>query len=125
MIMTGCNFNNPANIHHGAPFTLEDTSITTIKEMDTTYTRLIRYNQPVRVKGTIKYQCKIKGSWAFIDDTTGLVFINFAATSPNISIPKHQLRNPIVIEGHVKPDNTVVNDYHILPYAFEFLPIPK
>jgi hypothetical protein len=119
-IISGCSRQTELFNHQGLPFT-ENLKTITIKELDKTYPQYLRNKSRIRIQGTIKYQCKIRGLWAFIDDTTGLIFVDFAPTTPSISLSTHQYSYPIIIEGLLTPDETVLNNYHIIPTGYEFI----
>jgi hypothetical protein len=119
LFIAGCGNRAEVFTHRGLPFT-ETLKTVTIKELDKTYPTYVRGKQPVRIQGKIKYQCKIKGLWAFVDDGSGLLFIDFEPATPNIALPTHQYPYTITIEGRITPDETVLNNYHIIPTAYEF-----
>ena len=89
-----------------------------ISEVDKNYKRYLRSNTLVQIQGKITHQSKALGNWAYVEDDTGMVLINFDRTSPNFSLPLNKVGNTITVEGRVSPDDTVINEYLLIPAAY-------
>jgi hypothetical protein len=122
LLTVGCGKYNRHCQHVGQPFQLKPEQTSLIKDLDKDYIKIVRQKTPVRIQGVIKYQCRIKGAWAFIDDGSSMVFVDFMAPTGNILLPTKQYQNPIIIEGRLVIDDTVLNNYHLIPYAYEYIP---
>jgi len=123
VLLFGCSQKTAVDVfeHNGLPFIYEDKWTMEISYLDKYYRYFIGKNKPVRFKGEIVYQGKLKGAWAFVEDDTGMVFVDFMASSPNILLPVEQRKEEVIIEGHLHLDDTILNNYKIVPYAYEFI----
>ena len=60
-----------------------------------------------------------------VEDKTGMVFVDFLSSSPNIFLPVEQREEELVIEGRLEVDDTILNGYKVIPYAYQFVePLP-
>jgi hypothetical protein len=89
-----------------------------ISEIDRVYQRYAKNKTLVQVRGKIIYQSKTTGSWAFVEDDTAMVLLDFASASPNFSLPLRQTGKMITVEGRVSLDDTVINDYLLIPTTY-------
>lgn len=90
-----------------------------ISELDKNYKRLVKNKTLVQLKGKIIQQSKTPPHWAFIEDDTGIVLLDFAATSPNLSLPPKQINKTLIIEGFISPSETIINEYLIIPTTYK------
>jgi hypothetical protein len=119
LLMGGCAHDVRFD-HIGLPFVVPVEKTLSIQDLDTNYRNYIKLKTPVRVMGSVKYQCQIRGAWAFIEQSDRLVFVDFASSSPNILLPTKRDSRPLIVEGLLKPDDTVLNKYRLVPVAFEY-----
>lgn len=119
ILLAGCGPDRRFD-HVGNPFTVPAEQSVSIAALDATYRQYIRQRVPVRLTGTVKYHCQIRGAWAFIEQGDRLAFIDFASSSPNILLSTKKIAYPLVVEGMVVADDTVLNKYHIVPTGFEY-----
>ena len=92
-----------------------------ISEIDKNYKRYLRNNTLVQIRGTIVYQSKALGNWAYVEDDTGMVLLNLNNTSPNFLLPLNKVGKTITVEGLLYPDDTVINEYLIVPITYFFI----
>lgn len=119
LLLLGCGHDVRLN-HVGVPFIIPTDKTISILDLDGQYRRFIKTKTPVRLMGSVKYQCQIRGAWAFIEQGERLVFVDFASTSPNILLPTKKVSRPLIVEGLILPDDTVLNKYRLVPVAFEY-----
>ena len=91
-----------------------------ISEINKNYKRYLRGNTLVQIRGTIVYQSKALGNWAYVEDDTGMALLNFDHTSPNFTLPLNKVGSTITVEGRVSPDDTVIDEYLIIPVTYLF-----
>lgn len=119
ILLSGCG-QDVRFVHYGAPFTIASEQTLSIQDLDSQYRRFIKTKTPVRVMGLVKYQCHIRGAWAFLEQGERLLLVDFSRTSPNVFLPVRKTSRPLVVEGLVLADDTVLNKYCIVPLAFEY-----
>ena len=90
-----------------------------INTIDKDYKRLARNKTTVQVKGKIIHQSKTAPGWAFIEDDTAIVLLDFETASANIILPAKQIGKTLTVEGYVSPDETVINEYLIVPVTYK------
>ncbi|MDR1453384.1 MAG: hypothetical protein LBJ25_05365 [Candidatus Margulisbacteria bacterium] len=90
-----------------------------ISELDKNYKRHAKAQTLVQIRGKIIYQSKTTGGWAFVEDDTGLVLLDFEATSPNFTLPPQQLGQTLTAEGRVSLDESVINEYLLIPLSYK------
>ena len=106
--------------HFGAAFVVPFEQTMAIQDLDQQYMRYLSRRQPVRLMGDIKFQCKIRGDWAFVSQGDHLLLVDFASSSPNILLPIETVGKPLMVEGYITTDDTVLNKYHLIPTGFEY-----
>jgi hypothetical protein len=90
-----------------------------ISELDKNYKRYAKARTIVQIRGKIIYQSKTTGGWAFVEDDTGTVLLDFEPASPNFSLPLKQLGKTLTAEGRVSLDESVINEYLIVPVSYK------
>lgn len=90
-----------------------------INIIDRNYKQLIRNKNIVQIKGEIIHQSKADTSWAFIEDNTGTALLDFSAVSTNIFLPPQSIGSTIIVEGRISADDTVMNEYVIVPSTYQ------
>jgi hypothetical protein len=95
-----------------------------ISELDKNYKQYAKAKTLVQIRGKIIYQSRTTGGWAFVEDDTGTVLLDFEPTSPNFTLPLKQLGKTLTAEGRVSLDESVINEYLLVPttYKLEITP---
>lgn len=119
LLLAGCT--HDVNLDHkGSAFSVPFEKTMSIQDLDKQYRQYLFRKIPVRIMGEVKYQCHIRGAWAFLAQGDNLVLIDFASSSPNILLPTRKINSLLMVEGLVTQDDTVFNKYHLIPTAFEY-----
>jgi hypothetical protein len=119
ILLTACA-NHKYQAHFGQAFLIPFEQTLSFEQLDQQYTRYIARHLPVRLMGGVKFQCKIRGDWAFLTHGDSLVLVDFASSSPNILLPIETVVKPLMIEGYIVSDDTVLNKYRLIPTGFEY-----
>ncbi|MDR2428975.1 MAG: hypothetical protein LBD62_04140 [Candidatus Margulisbacteria bacterium] len=90
-----------------------------ISELDKNYKRYAKAQTLVQIRGKIIYQSKTTGGWAFVEDDTGTVLLDFEPASPNFTLPPKQLGKTLTAEGRVSLDESVINEYLLIPTTYK------
>jgi hypothetical protein len=90
-----------------------------ISELDKNYKQYAKAKTLVQIRGKIIYQSRTTGGWAFVEDDTGTVLLDFEPTSPNFTLPLKQLGKTLTAEGHVSLDESVINEYLVVPISYK------
>lgn len=117
MSIFGCQKKELPIEHFGKPFICA--GLNDPLELEKNQNIYIRRRIPVRVRGVIKYHDAVLGHWAFLRTTTSLIYVDFSSVSANITLPKRKISKELIIEGHMISDETVLNGYALIPYAYE------
>ncbi|GBR72544.1 hypothetical protein NO1_0055 [Candidatus Termititenax aidoneus] len=91
-----------------------------ISELDKNYKQLAKAKTLVQIRGKIIYQSRTTGGWAFVEDDTGTALLDFEPTSPNFTLPPKQLGKTLTAEGRVSLDESVINEYLLVPATYKF-----
>ncbi len=119
VFITGCGHKTLPVVHLGQPFICQN--ITEPGDIEKNKKAYIRQKNPIKIQGNIKYFDKVLGQWAFIENNGSLIFVDFANTTPNMSLPRKRTSEEIFVEGNIFSDDTVLNGYILKPYALEFI----
>lgn len=117
LFICGCQKTAVLPEHFGRPFVCRVLNDAT--ELEKNQNAYIRRKIPVRVQGEIKYYDGVLGQWAFLKTSTSLIYVDFSTVSANISLPKKKINRELVIEGYLVGDETVLNGFAVVPYAYE------
>ncbi|GBR76594.1 hypothetical protein NO2_1120 [Candidatus Termititenax persephonae] len=90
-----------------------------ISDLDKNYQRYHKNSTLIQVQGKIVYQSKALGDWAYIEDDTGMALISLVGVSPNLALPSNKVGSIITVEGRISPDDTVINEYLIVPTTYK------
>ncbi|MDR2431138.1 MAG: OB-fold nucleic acid binding domain-containing protein [Candidatus Margulisbacteria bacterium] len=103
-----------------APLTLENPR--PISELDKNYRDYARRRTLVQVRGEITHQDKAANNWAFLEDSSGAVLLDFSSAPPDVRLPRQKIGSILIVEGRVSLDETVLNGYVLLPEAYKTMP---
>ncbi|MDR1113529.1 MAG: hypothetical protein LBL50_00365 [Candidatus Margulisbacteria bacterium] len=116
LILSGCQPNAAPEISLPA-LTLQNPQ--KISELDKNYKQYAKAKTLVQIRGKIIYQSRTTGGWAFVEDDTGVVLLDFEPTSPNFTLPPKQLGKTLTAEGRVSLDESVINEYLLIPTSYK------
>ncbi|MDR1997012.1 MAG: hypothetical protein LBQ83_01630 [Candidatus Margulisbacteria bacterium] len=92
-----------------------------ISELDKNPRQYERRKTLVQLKGAVTHQDTALNNWAFLEDDSGTVLLDFSAASPNIRLPRKAVGSAVIVEGRVSLDETVLNGYVLVPATYSLL----